>query len=148
MGFNSAFKGLNKSIGEGIETEVSQLNFMITYFREENRHDINNVNSKVNKLTQSVAERINGYMAEDKSVQNNINKELTKQKLETECNLSNIRSELSNVRQRVADRTPKTIQQKLDSEILSLLWVRFLQNQISFDTGQQKDTATKIKGGE
>jgi len=67
-------------------------------------------------------------MAEDKSVQNNINKELTKQKLETECNLSNIRSELSNVRQRVADRTPKTIQQKLDSEILSLLWVRFLQN--------------------
>ena len=148
MGFNSAFKGLNKSIGEGIETEVSQLNFMITYFREENRHDINNVNSKVNKLTQSVAARINGYMAEDKSVQNNINKELTKQKLETECNLSNIRSELSNVRQRVADRTPKTIQQKLDSEILSLLWVRFLQNQISFDTGQQKDTATKIKGGE
>ena len=148
MGFNSAFKGLNKSIVEGIETEVSQLNFMITYFREENRHDINNVNSKVNKLTQSVAERINGYMAEDKSVQNNINKELTKQKLETECNLSNIRSELSNVRQRVADRTPNTIQQKLDSEILSLLWVRFLQNQISFDTGQQKDTATKIKGGE
>lgn len=67
-------------------------------------------------------------MAEDKSVQNNINKELTKQKLETECNLSNIRSELSNVRQRVADRTPNTIQQKLDSEILSLLWVRFLQN--------------------
>jgi len=51
MGFNSAFKGLNKSIVEGIETEVSQLNFMITYFREENRHDINNVNSKVNKLT-------------------------------------------------------------------------------------------------
>jgi hypothetical protein len=46
-------------------------------------------------------------MAEDKRVQNNRNKELTKQKIETECNLSNIRSELSNVRQRVADRTPK-----------------------------------------
>jgi len=67
-------------------------------------------------------------MTEDKSVQNNINKELTEQKLETECNLSNIRSELSKVRQRVADRTPKTIQQKLNSEILRLHWVRFLQN--------------------
>lgn len=131
-----------------METEVSQLNFMITNFREKTRHDINNVNSKGNKLTQSVAGRMNGYMTEDKSVQNNINKELTKQKLETECNLSNIRSKLSNVRQRVADRTPKTIQQKLDSEILSLRWVRFLQSQIGFDTGQQKDTVTKMKGGE
>jgi hypothetical protein len=35
------------------------------------------------------------YVAEDKRVHNNINKELTKQKLETESNLSNIRSELS-----------------------------------------------------
>jgi len=37
-------------------------------------------------------------MTEDKRVQNNINKELTKQKLETESNRINIRSELSNVR--------------------------------------------------
>jgi hypothetical protein len=34
-----------------METEVSQLNFMITNFREKTRHDINNVNSKGNKLT-------------------------------------------------------------------------------------------------
>jgi hypothetical protein len=67
-------------------------------------------------------------MAEDKRVQNKINKELTKHKIEIECNLSNIRSELSKVRQRVVDRTPKTLQQNLDSEILSLRWVRFLQN--------------------
>jgi len=60
-------------------------------------------------------------MAEDKRVQNSINKELTKQKLETESNGSNIRSALSNVRQRVADRTPNSLQQNLDSEILSLL---------------------------
>lgn len=44
-------------------------------------------------------------MAEDKRVQNDKNKELTKEELETESNLSNIRSELFNVRQRVADRT-------------------------------------------
>lgn len=67
-------------------------------------------------------------MAEDKRVQNEKNKELTKQKLETESNLSNIRSELFNVRQRVADRTPNTMQQILDSEILCLGWLRFLQN--------------------
>jgi len=59
-------------------------------------------------------------MGQDKRVQNSKNKKLTKQKLETESNGNNIRSELSNVRQRVADRTPNSLQQKLDSEILSL----------------------------
>jgi serine/threonine-protein kinase RIO1 len=43
---------------------------MVTYLQEENRHDINNVNSKVNKLSECVGERINEYMAEDKRVQN------------------------------------------------------------------------------
>ena len=71
---------------------------MNTYLGEENRHGINNVNSKVNKLCQCECERIKEYMAEDKRVQNNINKEWTKQKLETENNRSNIRSELPNVR--------------------------------------------------
>jgi hypothetical protein len=111
---------LNKSTGKRIETEVSKLNFMVTYLQEENRHDINNVNSKVNKLSKCVGERIKEYMVEDKRVQNDKNKELTKQKLETESYLSNIRSELSNVRPRVADGTPNTMQQILDSEVLCL----------------------------
>jgi uncharacterized protein YpbB len=58
-------------------------------------------------------------MTEDKKIQDNINKALTKQKLETESNRSNIRSELSNSRQKVANRTPNSLQQKLDSELLS-----------------------------
>jgi len=73
-------------------------------------------------------------MTEDKRIQNNINKEVTKQKLETESNRSNIRFEPSNVRQRVANRTSNSLQQKLDSEILSLRWVRFLKTWIGFDT--------------
>ena len=49
---------MNKSIDEGTETEVSKLNFMITSLREENRHDIENVNSKVNSLSECVNERV------------------------------------------------------------------------------------------
>jgi len=41
----------NKSIGKRTETEVSNLNFVIAYLREENRRDINNINSNVNKLS-------------------------------------------------------------------------------------------------
>jgi hypothetical protein len=87
-------------------------------------------------------------MADDKRVQNNINKKLTEQKLETESNHSNIRYELSNLRQTLAERTPNPIQQKLDSEIPSLQWVRFPQNWTGFNTSWQKDTAMKMKGGE
>lgn len=49
-------------------------------------------------MSECVGGRINEYTAEDKNVQNYKNKELTKQKLKTESNLSNIRFELSNVR--------------------------------------------------
>lgn len=96
---------LNKSIEEGIETEVSKLNFMITSLREENRHDIKNVNSKVNNLSEFVGEMIHEYVAETKKVHNDINNELKKHKLETESVLTNIRPELSNVRQRVFEET-------------------------------------------
>jgi hypothetical protein len=41
----------NKSIEKRTETEVSNLNFVITYLREKNLRDINNINSKVNKLS-------------------------------------------------------------------------------------------------
>jgi len=41
----------NKSIGKRIEIEISNLNFVIANLREENRRDINNINSKVNKLS-------------------------------------------------------------------------------------------------
>jgi hypothetical protein len=47
--FEADIDKLNKSIGQRIETDVSKLNFMTNYLREENRHDSNNVNSKVNK---------------------------------------------------------------------------------------------------
>jgi hypothetical protein len=101
--FKSDVDKLNKIIEEWIETEVSKLNFMITSLREENRHDIINVNSKVNSLSECVDERLHEYVAEAKKVHNNIYKKLKNYKLETESDLANIRSELSNVRQGVVE---------------------------------------------
>ena len=49
-------------------------------------------------------ERIHEYVAEAKKVHNNINKEF-KKKLETENDLTSIRSELSNIREGVAEET-------------------------------------------
>jgi RNase H-fold protein (predicted Holliday junction resolvase) len=51
---------------------------MVTSLREETRHVIKNVNSKVNTLIENVDERIHEYVAEAKKVHNNINKELKK----------------------------------------------------------------------
>lgn len=45
-----------------------------------------------------MGERIHEYVAEAQKIRNNINKELTKHKLETESDLTNIRSDISNVR--------------------------------------------------
>jgi hypothetical protein len=56
-----------------------------------------------------VVERIKEFVVDAKKVKNNINKELTKHKLETESGLTNIRSELSNVRQGVAEETLNAI---------------------------------------
>jgi hypothetical protein len=75
--FKSEFDKLNKSTEEGIETEVSKLNFMITSLGEENRRDIKNVNYKVNRLIKCVGERIQEYVVEAKKIRNNINEELT-----------------------------------------------------------------------
>jgi len=96
--FKSDVDRLNKSIEEGIETEVSKRNFIIAFLREETRHDIKSVNSKENNLIECVDEIIHKYVAEAKKVHNDINKELKKQELGTENDLTNIRSELSNVR--------------------------------------------------
>jgi len=113
--FKSDVVKLIKSIEEGIETAVSKLNFMITSLREENRHDIKNVNSKANKLRKCVGERIHEYVAKTKKIRNNINKELTKHKLETESDLTNYRLDISNVRQRVIEETSNAVKQKVDS---------------------------------
>jgi hypothetical protein len=72
------FSKLDKSIEEGIETEVSKLNFMITSLREENRNDVKNANYKVNILSECKDEGIYEYVAEAKKFHNNINKELKK----------------------------------------------------------------------
>lgn len=74
--FKSDVDKLNKSVEEWIEMEVSKLNFMITSLREENRHDIKKVNSKVNNLSECVDERLHEYVEEAKKVRNNIYKKL------------------------------------------------------------------------
>jgi len=50
-----------------------------------------------------VDERLHEYVAEAKKVHNNIYRKLKNHKLETESDLANIRSELSNVRQGIAE---------------------------------------------
>lgn len=60
-------------------------------------------------MNECVVERIKEFVVDAKKVKNNINKELTKHKLETESGLTNIRSELSNVRQGVAEETLNAI---------------------------------------
>lgn len=126
--FKSDDGKLNKSIEERIETAVSKFNFMITSLRKENRHDIKNVNFKVNKLSKCVCERIHEHVAESKKIRNNINKELTKHKLETESDLKNIRSDISNVRQGVIEETSNAVKKKYiqQVELLRLGWRRFL----------------------
>jgi len=62
-----------------------------------------------------VGERIHEYVAEAKTIHNNIKKELTKHKLEAESDLTNIRSGIYNVREGLVEETLIAVWQKVDS---------------------------------